>query len=135
MANLFSSSLKSQPSSLCCYHCVFISCRNVSPKYSKRLQFCNAIPCFAKRWVTHHSHMISRSNEASDSSSNSVSEDFDIVSATGMLSQPSSYSLYFLSKCCILFLLVLVFFISTFFSLTFSYILVHKRVFLFCLTC
>ncbi|XP_028754228.1 probable protein phosphatase 2C 62 isoform X3 [Neltuma alba] len=82
MAHLFSGSLKSQPSSFCCFHCLFISCRNVSPKSSQRLQFCNAIPCFAKGRVTHHTHMISKSNEPSGSSSNSVSEDFDIVSAT-----------------------------------------------------
>ncbi|KAI9103544.1 hypothetical protein K1719_023167 [Acacia pycnantha] len=82
MAHLFSSSLKSQPSSLCCFHCLINSCQNVSPKSSHRLQFCNAIPCFAKRSVTHHTHLITKSNEPSGSSSNYVSEDFDIVSAT-----------------------------------------------------
>ncbi|KAF7842608.1 putative protein phosphatase 2C 62 isoform X1 [Senna tora] len=71
MAHLFSSSLKSQPSTFSCLHCFFIS----SPKSSPRLQFSNPIPCFAKRCMT-------KSSEHSSSSSNSASGDFGIVSIT-----------------------------------------------------
>ncbi|KAJ7968166.1 putative Protein phosphatase 2c [Quillaja saponaria] len=79
MADLFLNSLRATPLGFSCFNSPFHPCHNISLKSPQRLRFSTPFR-FLKQRQTHH--LLSSSATPSSSSSDSVSPDFDIISAT-----------------------------------------------------